>query len=132
PTSASPGARPDLPGLARLGRNRFGTALTITILGIAALSIGVLLPNPFLFVPGSLAVGLGTGLVVHAITGRRAASAGTVFAPAGGLLAAPAVGKSTVTGSSFAWAGAVAGDDFTVVDGRIFTFAYSARDGRTQ
>ncbi|RAG64739.1 hypothetical protein DN550_32500, partial [Burkholderia multivorans] len=92
PPSASSGARSDLPGRARPGRNRFGTALTITILGIAALSIGVLLPNPFLFVPGSLAVGLGTGLVVHAITGRRAASAGTVFVLAVVLPASPAVG----------------------------------------
>ncbi|WP_453985090.1 hypothetical protein [Brevibacterium casei] len=132
PTSASSGARSDLPSRARPGRNRLGGGPAIAVLGVAALSIGVLLPNPFLFVPGSLAVGLGTGLVVYAITGRRAASAGTVFVLAVVLLAAPAVGKSTVTGSSVAWTAAVAGDDFTVVDGRIFTFAYSAREGRTQ
>lgn len=115
-----------------LPRSRLLVAgISLTVIGALTVGLGLGLPQPAIFAPGALILGLGVLLVVRARTGLRAASAVVGLIVAASVLAVPAVARAAAAGSSVTWTAADTAEDFAVLDGDVFTFTAEDRGDRT-
>lgn len=104
----------------------------VGLLSVACLVTGVALPHPLLFVAGALLLAVAVAAVLLARTGRRAASAIIAVILAAAILATPALVRTGLTGSSVVWTAQVAEDEFSIIDGKIYTFSIDSSSSRSE